>query len=314
MDWNTLTMTVVEDRDPILKFSSSNNTYGTIMFEIVDTHTHALSADAERYPLAPLGGHQSEWSAKRPVDYPGLLAQMDKAGIAKAVVVQASTMYGHDNRYVVDAVRAHPDRFRGVFSIDVLAPDALSQLQRWLDAGLDGLRLFTTGTTMPGQADWLDDERSFPVWDYAQQHGVSICLQMTAAGIPALVHMLELFPQSRVLLDHLARPELAGGPPYTSAAALFGLAAYPGVHLKLTNRTIHEAARGASTPAAFFPRVIEAFGARRIAWGSNFPAAEGTLSALLEEARGALDGIAETDKAWIFGDTARAIYPGLAKA
>lgn len=282
------------------------------MFEIVDTHTHALSPDTERYPLAPVGGHQSDWSAKRPVDYAGLLAQMDKAGIARAMVVQASTVYGNDNRYVVEAVRAHPDRFRGVFSIDVLAPDAVSQLQRWLDAGLDGLRLFTTGSTMPGQAGWLDDDRSFPVWDYAQQHGVSICLQMTAAGIPALQRMLGLFPRSRVLLDHLARPDLAGGPPYEAAAALFGLAAYPGVYLKLTNRTIAESARGASTPAAFFPRVIEAFGAQRIAWGSNFPAAEGTLPALLDEARGALAGLPDADKAWIFGDTARAIYPGLA--
>lgn len=282
------------------------------MFEIVDTHTHALSPDTERYPLAPVGGHQSDWSAKRPVDYAGLLAQMDQAGIARAMVVQASTVYGNDNRYVTEAVRAHPDRLRGVFSIDVLAPDAVSQLQRWLDAGLDGLRLFTTGSTMPGQAGWLDDERSFSVWDYAQQHGVSICLQMTAAGIPALTRMLDLFPRSRVLLDHLARPDLAGGPPYEGAAALFGLAAYPGVYLKLTNRTIHEAARGASTPAAFFPRVIDAFGAKRIAWGSNFPAAEGSLSTLLGEARDALAGLSEADKACVFGDTARAIYPGLA--
>jgi predicted TIM-barrel fold metal-dependent hydrolase len=281
------------------------------MFEIVDTHTHAISPDTVRYPLAPVGGHQSDWSAKRPVDYVGLLAQMDKAGIARAVVVQASTVYGNDNSYVVEAVRAHPDRFRGVFSIDVLAPDAVAQMQRWLDAGLDGLRLFTTGSTMPGQANWLDDERSFPAWDYAQQHGVSICLQMTAAGIPALTRMLELFPRSRVLLDHLARPELAGGPPYDSAAPLFGLASYPGVYLKLTNRTIHEAARGDSTPAAFFPRVIDAFGASRIAWGSNFPAAEGALATLLDEARSALAVISEADKAWIFGDTARSIYPGL---
>jgi predicted TIM-barrel fold metal-dependent hydrolase len=227
-------------------------------------------------------------------------------------VVQASTVYGNDNSYVAEAVRAHPDRFRGVFSIDVLAPDSVSQLRRWLDAGLDGLRLFTTGSTMPGQADWLDDERAFPVWDYAQQHGVSICLQMTASGIPALTRMLGLFPRSRVLLDHLARPDLAGGPPYEAAAGLFKLAACEGVYLKLTNRTIAEAARGASTPAAFFPRVIDAFGARRIAWGSNFPAAEGALATLLDEARAALAGVSEQDRAWIFGDTARAIYPGLA--
>jgi len=281
------------------------------MNEIVDTHTHVISPDRERYPLAPVGGRQSDWSAHHSTDYDTLLRALDEAGIARAVVVQASTAYGNDNRYVNDAVRAHPDRFCGVFSIDMLAADNVDQLKRWLDAGMSGLRLFTTGTTMPGQADWLDDERTFPVWEYAQEHGVSICVQMTAKGIPKLVGLLTRFPRVRVLLDHLARPNLGDGPPYEAAAPLLGLASHPGVHLKLTNRTVREAARGASTPQAFFPLVVKAFGARRIAWGSNFPAAEGTLASLLAEARDALSMLPEPDRAWIFGDTARAIYPGL---
>jgi L-fuconolactonase len=279
------------------------------MFDIVDTHTHAISPDPIRYPLAPVGGHQSDWSAHRPADYETLLAAMDKAGIAHAMVVQASTAYGNDNRYVVEAVNAHPDRFAGVFSIDVLAPDNVVQMQRWIDAGMSGLRIFTTGTTMPGQASWLDDERTYPVWEYAQKHNISICLQMTAAGIPALLRLLHLFPGVRVLLDHLARPDLAGGPPYESAAPLFSLASFPGVYLKLTNRTISESTRGASTPEEFFPRVIAAFGAQRIAWGSNFPSAEGSLVSLLAEAREGLSMLSVADQAWIFGDTARAIYP-----
>ncbi|MFK4441306.1 L-fuconolactonase [Caballeronia udeis] len=282
------------------------------MTVVIDTHTHAISPDKQRYPLAPVGGHQSEWSAQRPVSFEGLLTSMDEAGIDRAVVVQASTVYGNDNSYVVEAVRSHPGRFAGVFSVDVLASDAVTQMQRWLDAGLSGLRLFTTGSTMPGQAGWLDDERSFPVWEYAQRHHVSICLQMTAQGIPALLNMLAHFPEIRVLLDHLARPDLAGGPPYEAAAPLFSLASHQGVYLKLTNRTIAEAARGASTPAAFFPRVLDAFGAHRIAWGSNFPAAEGTLPQLLTDARESLSMLPADAREAIFGRTASTIYPALA--
>jgi predicted TIM-barrel fold metal-dependent hydrolase len=281
------------------------------MFDIVDTHTHVISPDKHRHPLAPVGGHQSDWSAIRPVDDEGLLAAMDQAGVARAVVVQASTAYGNDNTYVAEAVKAHRDRFIGVFSIDVLAADAVTQMQRWLDSGLSGLRLFTTGSTMPGQAGWLDDERSFPVWEYAQANSIPICLQMTAAGIPALIGMLKRFPKIRVVLDHLARPDLSDGPPYTTAAPLFSLASFPGVYLKLTNRTIREAARGASTPQAFFPRVIASFGAGRIAWGSNFPAAEGTLASILGEAQESLHMLSDEDRAAIFGNTARAIYPDL---
>src|SRR5882757_2047672 len=104
--------------------------------EIIDSHTHVISADTGRYPPAPLGGHQSDWSKARPVNHDGLAAAMDQAGIAKAVVVQASTVYGHDARYVVEAVHAHPNRFVGVFSIDPLADDAVEQMKRWIGEGL----------------------------------------------------------------------------------------------------------------------------------------------------------------------------------
>src|SRR5580698_2430948 len=77
------------------------------MSDIIDTHTHVIATDNVKYPVAPLGGQQSTWSQNYPVDISGLIAAMDKAGVAKAVVVQASTVYGHDNRYAVEAVKTH---------------------------------------------------------------------------------------------------------------------------------------------------------------------------------------------------------------
>lgn len=278
---------------------------------IIDSHTHVISGNAARYPTDPLGGHRSTWSEERPVDGPSLLLAMDAAGIEKAVVVQASTVYGHDSRYVVDVVTAHRDRLAGVFSLDVLANDSVDQMRHWLGAGLSGLRLFTTGTTMPGQAGWLDDPRTFPVWEYAEAHGVPVCLQMTAEGIPMLRNLLQRFPAVRVLLDHLARPKLADGPPYADAQSLFDLADYPGVFLKFTNRTLAAAAEGASQPSAFIAKLVGAFGAERVAWGSNFPAAAGTLAILLDEAREAFSTLAEEDRAMIFGKTIAGLYPAL---
>ncbi len=283
------------------------------MGEIFDTHTHVISSDTVEYPLAPLGGHQSSWSQERPVNYDRLIAAMDKAGIAKAVVVQASTVNGHENRYAAAAVKAHPDRFIGVFSADVLAADAVDQIKRWMEAGMAGIRLFTTGTTMPGQATWLDSERSFPSWAYCEAQDIPVCLQMTQDGIPMLVRLLERFPKVRVLLDHLARPKLDDGPPYAQASALFGLARYPGVFLKLTNRTVASANAGQSTAAQFVPFVVKAFGADRIAWGSNFPAAEEPLPELLADARRGLAPLSQADQDMILGGTAKRLYPTLAR-
>lgn len=279
--------------------------------EIIDSHTHVISADTDRYPPAPLGGHQSDWSKARPVDHDGLVAAMDQAGIAQAVVVQASTVYGHDARYVIEAVRAHPTRFAGVFSIDPLADDAVDQMKRWIGEGLVGVRLFTTGSTMPGQAHWLADEASYPAWEYAEANQIPVCLQMTIAGIPMLRALLERFPKVRVLLDHLARPDLSDGPPYAKAQPLFDLVDFKGVHLKLTNRTIAAAGEGGSTAATFITHVVKAFGTERILWGSNFPAAEGRLSDLLSQAKAAVAVLPQREQAMIFAGSARALYPSL---
>lgn len=277
---------------------------------VIDIHPHIISPDLERYPRAPLGGKQSDWSATRPVSLEQLIAAMDATGIAKAAIVQASTCYGHDNSYVADAVAAYPKRFTGVFSADVLAPDATAKMRHWMERGLTGMRLFTFGSTMSEQASF-DDPKSFPAWTYAADHGLSICMQMSASGIPQLVKMVERFPKVKVLLDHMARPVLDDGAPYAAAASLFGLARYPSVYLKLTKRNFEQAKSGKATPETFFPKLVAEFGAQRLSWGSNYPSSEGTLPDILDVARNALAVLPQTDQGWIFAKTAQVLYPAL---
>jgi predicted TIM-barrel fold metal-dependent hydrolase len=281
--------------------------------KIVDIHTHVISPDTARYPLSPLGGKQSEWSKTRPVAAEGLIAEMDRAGVAQSAVVHASTAYGFDNSYLADSVGKYPDRFTGVFSIDLFAADASAQLDRWMRARLTGMRLFTTGSTSPGQAAWLADPRTFPAWERAEAARLPVCLQMRPEGVPDLLKLLARFRSVPIILDHLARPVLSDGPPYAAAQWLFDLAAYPNLFLKLTSRTVEQAAAGASTAGAFFPRLVAAFGADRIAWGSNFPAHAGPLSRLTHEAQEALSSVSDAERAWIFSGTARRLYPALGR-
>jgi predicted TIM-barrel fold metal-dependent hydrolase len=278
---------------------------------VIDIHPHIISPDLKRYPRAPLGGKQSDWSATRPVSLEQLIVAMDATGIQKAAIVQASTCYGHDNLYVADAVAAYPKRFTGVFSADVLAPDATIKMRHWMERGLTGMRLFTFGSTMSEQASWLDDPKSYPAWTYAADHGLSICMQMSASGIPQLIKMIERFPNVKILLDHMARPTLDDGPPYAAAASLFGLARYPSVYLKLTKRNFEQAMSGDATPETFFPKLVSEFGAERLAWGSNYPSSEGTLPDILALAQKTLAVLPQKDQDWIFAKTAQVIYPAL---
>jgi predicted TIM-barrel fold metal-dependent hydrolase len=278
----------------------------------IDIHPHIIAEDVQRYPLAPIGGHQSSWSRERPVNVAGMIAAMDAAGVQKSALVQASTCYGHDNSYVADAVAAHRDRFTGVFSTDVLAPDAPDRMRYWVNRGLTGMRLFMFGSTVSEQAPWLDDPKTFPAWDCAAELGLSVCLQIAPEAIPQAARMANRFPTVRVLIDHCARPRLDDGPPYQAAAPLFGLARCPNVYLKLTPRVFEEAGTGQARPDTFFPRLVAEFGAARLAWGSNYPASPGTLAELLAVARRSLSSLSAEDQSWIFAKTAQTLYPALA--
>ena len=241
-----------------------------------------------------------------------LIAEQHRAGIQKAALVQASTCYGHDNSYVADAVEAYPERFTGVFSCDILAPDASETIARWAARGLTGLRLFTTGSTMPGQERWLDDPRTFPAWNKVEEMGLPVCLQMTAEAIPQVEIVLQRFPGLRVILDHLARPVQDDGPPYKTAESLWRLARFPGVYLKATERNFVGARAGRATPETFFGRLVSTFGSSRIAWGSNFPASERSVPELLSLAQDTLAFLPQADREWIFSRTAQTLYPALA--
>jgi predicted TIM-barrel fold metal-dependent hydrolase len=282
------------------------------MSSVVDIHPHIIASDSKRYPLAPLGGHQSDWSRTRPVTTEQMLAAMDKAGVAKAAIVQASTCYGHDNSYVADAVAAHPDRFTGVFSVDVLSADAPERIRYWVGRKLAGMRLFTFGSTMQDQASWLDDPKSYPAWQCASDLGLSICLQMSPKALPQAISMAQRFPKVRIILDHMARPSIEDGPPYAAAESLFALAKYPNFYLKLTERNFTGARAGKASPETFFPKLVATFGASRIAWGSNYPSSEGSLTELLALAKTSLACLPVADQDWIFAKTAQSLYPALA--
>ncbi|WP_250469986.1 amidohydrolase family protein [Caballeronia sp. GAFFF2] len=280
--------------------------------EIIDIHPHIISNDETRYPPAPLFGKRSEWSKERPTTVETLIESMDAAGVAKAAVVHSSTTYGFDNSYVVEACSEHADRLAAVGSVDVLQPDAPERIREWVGRGLAGLRLFTGGSTKDFDPSGLDDERSFPAWELCGELNLPMCIQTGPVGLPQVERLAKRFPSVSIILDHLARPEVSDGMPYAKAQSLFDLTTFDNIYLKLTPRIFGDVQKGSASPETFFASVLDAFGAQRIAWGSNYPTSPGTLAEILATARSSLACLSEEDRAWIFGKTAQLLYPTLA--
>jgi predicted TIM-barrel fold metal-dependent hydrolase len=281
------------------------------MMNIIDIHPHIISDDEKRYPPAPLFGKRSDWSQERPNTVEALIKAMDEAGVAKAAVVHSSTTYGFDNSYVVDGCNQYADRLVAVGSVDMLADDVPAVIKTWAGKGLAGLRIFTGGSTKDFDPSELDNPKSFKAWGTLAELKLPMCIQTGPVGLPQVRMLAEKFSSVNIILDHLGRPDVLDGPPYANAASLFALADLPNIYLKLTPRIFGDVTKERASAETFFPRVVEAFGAQRLAWGSNFPTSPGTLSEILATAEKRLACLGAEDRAWIFGKTAQRLYPAL---
>src|SRR5688500_20326153 len=105
----------------------------------VDSHAHVF---ARGLPLAPQRRHAPDYDALL-ADY---LALLDAHAVSHAVLVQPSFL-GTDNRFLLDALRACPQRLRGVVIVEpVIGEDELAAMDR---QGVCGIRLNLVAPPLP---------------------------------------------------------------------------------------------------------------------------------------------------------------------
>jgi len=270
---------------------------------IVDTHVHVISDDHKRFPKIAKPYEWPEMTAEM------LLATMDQCGIGRALLVQPYFTYHFDNSYQAEAALAHRDRFLCVCVLDQVAPaapDILSDLVE--NHGVRGVRFMHIGDKGIHR-----DPRAFPLWQRAIRHGIPICVAASLDEIADVRVVLDKFPEATVALEHMWATT-TGDPPYDSLKPVMELARFPNLRLKICPNNSHAARVGKSTPRAFFGMVAEHFGARRMMWGSNYPAhwdKYGKIPERLALMQADLAFLPEDDRRWFFGETALTLWPGL---
>jgi L-fuconolactonase len=264
---------------------------------IVDCHTHVVAPDHERYPLGPAGLPGDSWVEEAPVSREQLLAEMDTAGVAAALLVQPVGAYGTDNRYAADAAAEDPGRFGGVAVIDMTATDRVETLKYWVrDRGLRGLRLFSIPTPEPG---WLDNPSTYDVWRAADRLRVRMSVALLPAELGALARVLAEFPHHRVMLDHCG---------FASLDELAPFVAHQHLYLKVTTNVLD----AADDPRDLVDGLAAAFGASRLAWGSDYSQThDRSYAELVELARYASSRLAAPDRERFLGGTALELWPEL---
>ena len=272
-----------------------------------------VSPDEKTYPLRPLGASGSGWHDDIRVSGDELLALMNSAGVSAAVIVQAMSAYRDDNRYAAETARRTPARFTSVGVVDVLAPDPVGCLDRWVeDFGVRGVRMsgFLDGGFLSP-----DDARFRELATRALALGVPVVLFATAQQLPAVERALEGFPDVPVVLDHCGFPLPEEGPATGCEAPLLALARFENLYLKVTTRTLAPIEAAGQDPGAWLALLANVFGVRRMMWGSDFPASHArTYLEHVAFARICTEGFAEADRERFLSGTALEVWPELASA
>jgi len=277
-----------------------------MLAEVIDAHAHVWVEDSPQYPHHPISVPRRSPSPSASVER--LLAEMDGNGVTYAVLVQAS-LYGYDNSYVADCVRRYPGRFAAVGMVDVRSETPVERLAYWVtERGLQGVRL---APLLKSQADVLRHPGAREIWEGAARLGVPVCLLLTPRDIADVEKLIRACPETRVVIDHLGRPDLCNQDPSTVLQPLLNLAQYPCVYVKVSALpVISEAPYPHTDTFALICRVYERFGSRRMVWATDFPhiLSQCGYANALAILRRQMPFLTHDDKEWILGGTARVLW------
>jgi predicted TIM-barrel fold metal-dependent hydrolase len=220
-----------------------------------DCHCHVFGP-RDRYP----------WAANRLYTPPQVtldhyLAMLDTVGFERGVMVQTG-LYGNDNRFIVDAIKAHPKRLRGVALIGESTTDR--ELEDLARAGVRGFRVNRTAKT--GLA--FDVARKLA--ERVKGYGMHVQFLLDIEDHPDIDTFLGSLA-TEVVIDHMGRPDLKKGVDAPGFQALIRLLKSGRGWAKMSapyRTSLREPPYDDITP---FAHALVAAAPARLVWGSDWP-------------------------------------------
>ena len=236
---------------------------------IIDSHCHAWTT----------------WPYDTRVPDPGtrgrieqLLFELDRNRVDRAVVICARIDGNPDNNeYVAQEAARHPDRIIAFPDIDSVwspeyhtagAADRLgAAADRWSMAGF---------THYLGDVDdgWLTSDAGLAFFRVAAERELIASLTGPTTSLPGVRHVAAAFPRMPILLHHQGMARATDGQDSAGLREVLACADQPNISVKASG-FYYGSDRPHDYPWAaqlqVFRRIHDAFGARRLAWGSDYP-------------------------------------------
>ncbi|HYX31126.1 MAG TPA: amidohydrolase family protein [Pyrinomonadaceae bacterium] len=229
--------------------------------------------------------HQHFWQVGR-FDYPWMTPQVDvlchdylpaalgpilrRNAIAQTVLVQASNSIA-ETRWLLQLADDHPFIAAVVGWVDLRSESVAEQLDQFAaHPKFKGVRHLVESEPAD---DWLTQESVVTGLRELASRGLTYDLLVHTRHLGHAQEVVCRFPELRFVIDHMAKPAIAGGEIEQWAQAMKEISAARNVWCKLSG-LVTEADRASWRIEDFAPyvdKVLEYFGPRRIMFGSDWP-------------------------------------------
>ena len=268
--------------------------------EIVDAQVHIWAKDTPERPWPK----RNEPHRPEPLGADELLGEMDAAGVDRVIIVPPK-WEGERNDLALAAAQAHPERFAIMGRLDPDAPDARQRLASWRASGMLGLRFsFTASFTLPllteGHMDW--------VWAEAERLGLPVYIMVLHPTMPLIDAVASRHPGLRITLDHLSLTTgLTDAEAFKDFGKVLGMAKHANVAVKVSALPCYTSdSYPYKSLHPFLRQVHEAFGPKRMFWGSDMSRLPCTYRQSVTMFTEEMPWLPREDLAWVMGKGVRA--------
>jgi predicted TIM-barrel fold metal-dependent hydrolase len=273
----------------------------------IDAHVHVWAPDTTRYPLAP--GFKKEDMEPTSFTPEELFKHCKPAGVGRINLIQMS-YYGFDNTYMLDAIAKYPDVFVGTAVINPLGKDPAREMDELARKGVRAFRIYPKLTDEPVEK-WLRPEGYRKMFAAGARNNQAMACLIGPDALPELDRMCKEFPDTPVIIDHLARIGIDGVVRDEDVDRLCSMARHKRLMLKVGAFY----ALGKKKPpyddlVPLIRKAVTAFGPRRCMWESDCPfqvQGEHTYQASIDLVQ-RLDFLSDDDRQWLLRRTAETFF------
>ena len=271
-----------------------------------------------------IDGHQHFWTTQRD-DYGWLTPELEllyrnfgpedlqpllhQAGVDHTVLVQAAATTD-ETRYLL-GIAEHHSMVAGVVGwVDMDSPtEAIEALDEFLQhQKFVGVRPMIQDNEDPA---WIDRPELGIVLDALVEKSVRFDALVRSVHLPFLLSCLTRHPELRVVIDHGAKPDIAGGEWQPWADSIAAIANQTSAYCKVSGLiTEADSSQTYGDVTPYLDHLLDVFGPERLIWGSDWPVLnlvgdyEGWYAASTER----LNQLAVQDKENILGRNAIRFY------